>query len=436
MMITQSDWLTMLGVLAAMVFMLWLVSIVATKTGLAPESKRKFAHVATGLVSLSFPWLFSGPWPVIIMLIAALGFMMFLRAPVIANRRMSTVLHDVQRKSFGEFYLLLAIGFLIVRSIGVPVLYVLPLAIITLSDTASAIIGTKYGRTHFKGIVGQKSLEGSTAFFLVTIIVSLILLILMTDAPDWNIIIISFMVATYCSVIEGDSWKGLDNIFVPVGAHILLFQFLDSPPLEALVIFGLMIVVLAVMHFLAPALRMSKHAGRAYAALIIMMLAATPDHRASLPIIAIFAHMIARRTHPSQNLNRELEMIAVSATVAMIWLFLEDATSKTVIDLFNLSFAGAAIVFVTLASFGKRKILLAPLAAASIGFVYILEFQAQNTQVLWTFAPYYLFAVVLLLCVVTPLVLPRFFDRYRSVKAYSLAMAAPMTAFVAGALLT
>jgi len=78
---------------------------------------------------------------------------------------------------------------------------------------------------------GEKTIEGSVAFFTITLLVSLILLMLLTDMAEVNLIILSVIIAAFCTFIESDSWNGLDNLFVPIGAHILLVKLFDvSPP--------------------------------------------------------------------------------------------------------------------------------------------------------------------------------------------------------------
>ena len=215
-------------VLTAMISLLVAAGKLSVYYGIAPETKRKIVHVLTGLISLSFPWLFSSPLPILVMIVVALLTMATLRSPLAKNTAMSSVLHDVQRRSYGEFYILISIGFLSLSS-GNPVLYVLPLTVIALSDTASALIGTKYGKKRLMVFEGEKTIEGSAAFFIVTLLISLILLMLLTEIADINLLLLSLIVAVFCTFIESDSWKGLDNLFVPVGAHIMFCLLYTSP---------------------------------------------------------------------------------------------------------------------------------------------------------------------------------------------------------------
>src|SRR6185369_12578223 len=124
-------------------------------------------------------------------------------------------LHDVQRTSYGEILLAIAVAFVFYFSIGRPVTYVLPIAVLTLSDTAAALVGVNYGRKRFTVEAGTKTLEGVAIFFLVTFILSSVILLLMTDIGRLNVVLLSAVVAAMSALIEADSWRGFDNLFVP-----------------------------------------------------------------------------------------------------------------------------------------------------------------------------------------------------------------------------
>lgn len=412
---TSKDMIMIAVVLAAMVFALWSAGRITKRLGLAPELKRKTVHVLTGLVSLTFPWLFSSALPVILMIILALISMAALRLPWLRERSISTVLHDVQRSSYGEFYLLISVGLLFTLSVGRPVLYVLPLSIVALADTASALIGTRYGKLHFSVADGLKSLEGSAAFFVVTLLASLIILMLMTDAPDINIIALSVLVAGFTTVVESDSWGGLDNIFVPVGAHILLYRFLEATPQGLFTAFVLLAFAIVLMHKLASVLRLTPHTARAYTLLILLILSPSPNAQVVFPLLAIGAHLVARRTDPARNPNRDMEMIVATAAVAMVWLFLDKLSSEPAYMLFNMSFVGAGLVFAGIALPGRWR-LLTPLVGLSFYAIYTQSFM---------FEP----AMSLGLCAVVVIIFPRLFSTYRAVKAYGLAVFVPLLCY-------
>ena len=45
------------------------------------------------------------------------------------------------------------------------------------SDTAAAVLGSRYGLTHYRSMSGRKSIEGSVAFFVVTLAITYCLLL-------------------------------------------------------------------------------------------------------------------------------------------------------------------------------------------------------------------------------------------------------------------
>ena len=401
------------------------ISIIAAKYGVEPELKRKIAHIATGMAILPAPWVFTERYPVVVIVALALGAMALLRSKWFVGRSMNTVLHDVQRKSYGEFYLLFAIGFLFMTSKDSPILFVLPVTIIALSDAASALVGTVYGRKRLEIPGGQKSVEGVITFFVVTLIVSLILLMLMTDVAELNVILLSILIAGFCAYVERDSWRGLDNLFVPIGAHLLLIKLL-SASLSIIAAAMLFIAIsFAVLKLIAPALKLTKHAARSYGILIILMLCATEVQNVILPIIAIGAHLLARRSHPAKGRNRDLEMIAVTATVGMLWLFVGEFTSYDTTNLFGLTYAGAALIFFGLFLDHKFKwfaIFAFPVLYLIFAYVSRLNVLASN----WDMKPMLLFALASILPVMSMLFLKKYFDRYRSVKVFAISIIAPM----------
>ena len=424
-----NDAAMMLGVLIFMVTMLWTVGRLTKIFGISAEVKRKIVHVVTGLTSLSFPWLFSNPLPVIIMIAISLLTMAALRTSLISRYSISQVLHDVQRQSYGEFYLLLAVGFLFMVSTGNPILYVLPLTVIALSDTASALIGTKYGKRRFAVAGGEKSLEGAVAFFIVTLVACLVLLILLTDIADWNIIILSVMIAAFCTLVESDSWKGLDNIFVPVGAYMILAYFMNDAPIELVKSLAIMTAVIVITHKVAPMFNLTKHGGRAYALLIILIFIGTYNNHVLFPLLAILTHLFARKSHPSQDPNRDLEMIAVTAAVGMLWLFSEYIVADSAIDLFNLSFASVSVIFIGLALGQKWRLITFP-AAVLIGILYLWHTTLTKNPTVSLDIPYILPACSLGLAAACVMFKPRFFSTFRSLRAYAVALVVPVLSFI------
>lgn len=93
-----------------------------------------------------------------------------------------------------------------------------PIAIIAIytlaiADPLAAVIGIRFGT---KKIVGQKSLEGSAAFFTVTFLVTLIVLAASSPAPAAPIAVVALMVALTSSVFEMVPIRIDDNLTIPL----------------------------------------------------------------------------------------------------------------------------------------------------------------------------------------------------------------------------
>ncbi|MCC6981671.1 MAG: hypothetical protein IT535_00220, partial [Bauldia sp.] len=284
-----------IGSIAVLVGLMALIWWLAPRLGWSPELKRKAMHIATGLYALSLPLIFHERWPVVVLATLAVLVLLVLRLPAFARTGISSTLHDVQRKSYGEILLAVSVGVLFYRSLGDPVLYVLPIALVTLSDAAAALAGTRYGRRVFSIGDGQKSLEGVAIFFLVSWILAMVVLLLMTDVDRLTVVLLGLVVAAFGALVEADSWHGFDNLFVPVGVHLFLQSHIDSSPLPIAVIAATFILALLVVAGAAQHLRLAKSSALAYAILIFLILAVTEFHNSVIPLAAIFAALAAQR---------------------------------------------------------------------------------------------------------------------------------------------
>ncbi|MFC4293220.1 diacylglycerol/polyprenol kinase family protein [Sphingorhabdus arenilitoris] len=423
-------------VIAAILGLMASVRFCAGRFGIAPELQRKIIHVAVGASSLFFPLIFSSPLPVFILIACALAVMFKLRGKKArASGGMGSVLHQVDRPSYGEIYLALSVAFLFFRLDGQAVLYVLPLLVVTLSDTASALIGTAYGRMRFAVPDGTKSIEGVIAFFVVTWICGMILLLLMSDTGRMNVIILSFLIAAFCATLEADSWRGLDNLLVPVGAHLLLERHLYTGPEILLGIAAIFTVAVLIAVNCAKYVGLTKHAVRSYAVMLFLLVTFTNGINAILPAAAILAHIYVRKYNPGRSRTPELDFLAAGTACGLIWLLIGEALGQTTITFFNLSFAGVAMIFVTLAA--RRDgaswwahISVLPVAALLFGICAGIAYFTP-AHAFWYGGAIPPIAVSIGLCMAAAFIRPRWFTDWRSPKAFGVAFLVPTILLVA-----
>lgn len=215
----------MLLVLAALGALVGVLRYWQVKRAPHPELVRKLLHIGMGLVTLSFPWVFRSPWPVVALAALAVGAMLALRHLPPLRERLGGVVHGVGRDSGGEIFFPVAVAAVFTLSQGVPVLYVVPVLLLTLADATAALIGVRYGTLKIATLDGGvKSLEGAVAFFLVAFLCTHLALLLATHVGRVETLLIGVEIGFLVMLVELIAWRGLDNLFIPLFSFALLYD--------------------------------------------------------------------------------------------------------------------------------------------------------------------------------------------------------------------
>lgn len=223
----MNPWFGILAVLAALGAAFVAVRLLEKTTTPHPEILRKLMHVSMGLVAAGFPWLFDQTWPVMVLAGGSITVLILVRSGVAATRSVRGVLHGVERSSWGELLFPLSIVIVFVLADGDPLLYCVPILILTLADAVAALIGVRYGQMQFKTLEGSKSIEGSLAFFTVTFLCVHITVLLFAATGRAESLLIGLLMGVIVMMFEAVAWRGLDNLFVPVASFALLQSYLD-----------------------------------------------------------------------------------------------------------------------------------------------------------------------------------------------------------------
>ncbi|MEN8130086.1 MAG: hypothetical protein ABFS45_07790 [Pseudomonadota bacterium] len=192
-----------------------------------PEVLRKLMHVLMGLVATSFPWLFDQVWPVALLAVGSIIALILVRSGVSAAGSLRGVLHGVKRSSWGELLFPVAVALVFALADGDPLLYCVPILILTLADAVAALIGIYYGQIQFSTLEGRKSIEGSLAFFIVAFLCVHIVLLLFTEVGRLESLLIGLLMGVIAMMFEAVAWRGLDNLFIPVASFGLLQTYLE-----------------------------------------------------------------------------------------------------------------------------------------------------------------------------------------------------------------
>lgn len=331
-----------LGSVGVLVGVMALIRQLAPLIGISPEMQRKLIHVFTGIYALSWPWLFPDRWPAYMLVGVTLVVLVVLRLPKTA-KGVGAALHGVDRRSYGDILLAISVGLcLFLAGEDQLYLYVLPIAVLTFADAAAALVGTHYGRRRFKVEDGTKSVEGCVTFFMVTLVIALITLLALTGLPPVKIIVISLILAFFGALVEAASWRGFDNLFLPLGLLIVLNDAVNSTLPQLGVLAGLFAVTLIAFRILSERLGIGLHVSRVYVTMIFVLLSATSYPNALTPILVLATHLWARRANPGEDRFPDLDIVAALTLASLGWLALGRAFGANAISFYGMTAMGMA----------------------------------------------------------------------------------------------
>jgi phytol kinase len=216
-----NSWLLLPVVIALLIVTMAVLSTARRAGQLSPEGARKAFHVAMGMMTLSFPWLFPEPAPVVLLACLCCAWFEAVRRMAPLQNRCGPVLSAVARPGRGEVHFAVGTALTFVLAGGYALAFCLPMAILALADSAAALVGRRYGGRPGTLRLGGKSLAGSSAFFAVALALSLIGLALdgWAAAPA---VAMSLTLAATTTLLEAIARRGADNLLIPVGAALLL----------------------------------------------------------------------------------------------------------------------------------------------------------------------------------------------------------------------
>ncbi len=213
------------------------------------ELLRKAMHVGTGLICLSLPSLFATPWPVLVLAAISASVLGILRLLPSDGGGIAAVLHGISRRSAGELYFPLSVVTLFLLSHDDTLFYVIPVLVLTLADAVAALVGLRYGLFRYRTEEGYKSVEGSIAFFIVAFLAVHVPLLLFTDTGRLESLLLGTVIGLLVMMLEAVAWRGLDNLFVPLGTWALLTSYQNAPASELLEVLVVTSVLIGLVFF-------------------------------------------------------------------------------------------------------------------------------------------------------------------------------------------
>jgi dolichol kinase len=221
-----------------------------------PEWTRKLVHVGGGLVALALPWLVRSHWTVL-----ALGAL--LGGVLLVTRRVGLLpsVHGVERSSEGAAYFPLAVYLVFLLAADRPILYLISVLALVVSDALAALVGTAYGRITYRVERDRRSIEGSAVFFLATFLAVHLPLLLLTGVERFVSVLVAIQIALLVTILEAVSVDGADNLIVPIGTYLLLLKLTPQSSGALLWQLAVQLAILGALFLLAWRLRMLTASG-------------------------------------------------------------------------------------------------------------------------------------------------------------------------------
>tara|TARA_B100000586_G_C20053793_1_gene403176 strand:+ start:527 stop:1168 length:642 start_codon:yes stop_codon:yes gene_type:complete len=184
---------------------------------LRAENSRKLVHVGSCLIVCTMPFFID---KIGIMILSGLFIVLFVLS---RNFGIFSSIHGVSRKTIGEFSMAAGVG--ISAAVLLPsgiIAFVYGMLILSFADTLANIVGSKWKIWEFKIMSQSKSIGGSIAFFLCSIMISYFTAHYVGLDIKLDMLLIFCLILT---LIEAVHIFGLDNLSIPVISGIFWNYF-------------------------------------------------------------------------------------------------------------------------------------------------------------------------------------------------------------------
>lgn len=193
------------------IFSFFSLEVLKRKNILSSNLTRRIIHISSAIVVYTFPIYLTLP-QVLIMGFISLAMMIFSKHTSLLSH-----IHKVSRRTWGEIFY--PLGMMVAALSFFPNnidYFRIVILVLGVSDLCANIIGTYWGSRSFDIFKCKKTIEGSVAFF----VSSLIILLIFQINP-----FIAIFISLIASTAEFFSPYGSDNLTVPIIVSVLLILF-------------------------------------------------------------------------------------------------------------------------------------------------------------------------------------------------------------------
>jgi phytol kinase len=185
------------------------------------EYSRKLAHVGAGGIAFFALPLLSTHWPVLLLTLIFSG-------ALLAGRRLGWFASlGLPERRQGDLLFLWAVYLVFLLADGDQLLFQAPVLVLTIGDAAAALMGQRYGRIRYAFLGNNRTVEGSVALMVASVILVFGLLFILADLSLVQCALLSLLAASVAGAVEAISPQGWDNVGIPLATLFLLKGFLN-----------------------------------------------------------------------------------------------------------------------------------------------------------------------------------------------------------------
>ena len=296
------------------------------------EIARKLVHVFIGTVALFFPYLFQSRVTALVLSFVMFGVVLTLRLRHLKKKEVGSYLYSVERsaRSLGELVFPIAIGSTFWMAKHNPILYFIPILILTYADTVAAIVGTRLKKGNLSAErEDEKSLGGSIAFAITAFMCVVVILVVYSEMSMVRILCLALIIGVLTALVEATSSFGLDNLLIPLLCYAFLFNQL--PLSLTYLVFNLLFIgcFAVVVYKYRHVVDMSKLAimESVLAIYITFLIGGIRWGLAPITVLVLYP-MFPRRTPEQRKLVFNKHVIESNLVVGIILLFYATIAEK------------------------------------------------------------------------------------------------------------
>ena len=220
----DAEWSILTAIVISIIVLIWTSEKIRTLYRLPTDATRKFVHIFVGVLLFFSPYLFRSPYP----LVAASILFVVLNAVGI-RWGFFQGMHKTGDSTYGTVFY--PLSFLILVLLFWPahtIIIQISVLIMALADAGAAILGEAISNAKLYRVGSErKSIQGSLTMAILSFGIVLAVLRFLPDPIIRELTLarmiwIGLLTAIMATVLEAISWRGSDNITVPLGAAFVL----------------------------------------------------------------------------------------------------------------------------------------------------------------------------------------------------------------------